>query len=122
MNRRETGALGERIACDFLGRNGYDIIETNYRCPEGEIDIITRQGNCLVFVEVRTRVSLQYGTPAESVTRVKQGRLAALAGRYLQEHEDLPEDWRIDVIAIQMDHRGCVARIELIENCVDGGF
>jgi putative endonuclease len=120
MKKQETGALGEMIAYDFLGKNGYDILETNYRCRQAEIDIIAQQAETLVFVEVRTKRSRIFGSPEESITRVKRERLQNLAERYGQEHENLPADWRIDVVAIQMDKSGRVSRIELIENAVDG--
>ena len=120
MKRRDTGILGEIIACEFLGKNGYDIIETNYRCAEGEIDIIARQEDILVFVEVRTKKSQQFGSPEESITRNKKERLRALAERYGQEHENLPDIWRIDVIAVQLDSANKLTRIQLIENAVDG--
>lgn len=120
MSKRETGAFGEKIACDFLGKNGYSILETNYRCPEGEIDIVARQPDSLVFIEVRTKKSWLFGSPEESITRVKKEKLQALAERYGQEHENLPENWRIDVVAIQLDGSGRVSRIELIENAVEG--
>lgn len=120
MKRRETGALGERIACEFLGKNGYDILEKNYRCPDGEIDIIAKQKDTLVFIEVRTRKSRLFGSPEESITQVKKERLRALAEHYGQNHDNLPLTWRIDVVAIQMDDSGKVSRIELVENAVDG--
>ena len=119
MIKRETGALGEKIARDFLGKNGYDILETNFRCSEGEIDIIAKQADTLVFIEVRTKKSRLFGSPEESITRVKKERLKTLAERYGQEHANLPSTWRIDVVAIQMDNSGRVSRIELIENAVD---
>jgi putative endonuclease len=120
MNRRETGAIGEKLACDFLYRNGYDIVETNYRCREGEIDIIARQGGTLVFVEVRTKTGKWFGRPEESITPTKMARLRTAAARYAESHCDLPESRRIDVIAIEMNAKGRVERIELIENAVDG--
>ncbi|OGN95259.1 MAG: hypothetical protein A2Y89_01985 [Chloroflexi bacterium RBG_13_51_18] len=119
MTRRETGALGERIACDFLGKNGYEILEKNYRCPEGEIDIIAKREDTLVFVEVRTKKSRQFGSPEESITPIKREKLRTLAQYYLQEHENLPQDWRIDVVAIQMEKNYRIERIEIIENAVD---
>jgi putative endonuclease len=61
MKKRATGTKGEKLACEFLGRNGYDIVETNYRCPEGEIDIVARHRETLVFIEVRTKTSRQFG-------------------------------------------------------------
>ena len=120
MKRRETGVLGERIACEFLGRNGYKILETNYRCPDGEIDIIAQQKDTLVFIEVRTKKDRRFGSPEESVTPAKQERLKKLAEQYGQTHENLPEMWRIDVVAIQMENNGKITRIEIIENAVDG--
>ena len=119
MKRRETGMLGEKLACDFLGKNGYNILETNYRCPEGEIDIIARQEDTLVFVEVRTKKSRQFGTPEESITPTKMERLRTVAAHYGQNRSNLPASWRIDVVAIQMDSRGKISRIELIENAVE---
>jgi putative endonuclease len=119
MKRRDTGILGEKIACEFLGKNGYDIVETNYRCAEGEIDIIARQKDMLVFVEVRTKKSYQFGSPEESITTTKKDRLRAVAERYGQEHDNIPASWRIDVMAIQLDRSYRVKRIQLIENAVD---
>jgi putative endonuclease len=120
MKRREIGSIGEKLACDFLYRNGYEIVETNFRCREGEIDIIARQANTLVFVEVRTKTSGEFGRPEESITPLKMARLRTAAARYGESHFDLPENWRIDVIAIEMDGKGQVSRIELIENAVEG--
>lgn len=119
MKRRETGALGEKLACDFLGKNGYRVLERNYRSPDGEIDIIAQQETTLVFVEVRTKKSSTFGTPEESITPVKMERLRKVAAHYGQNRSNLPAAWRIDVVAIQMDRRGKVSRIELIENAVE---
>lgn len=120
MKRRETGMLGEVIARDFLEKNGYHVIETNYRCPGGEIDIIARQEETLVFIEVRTKRSNQFGSPEESITPTKMEHLRAAAAHYGQNREGLPALWRIDVVAIQMDRNGRASRIELIENAVSG--
>lgn len=120
MTRRDTGILGEEIARGFLGKNGYHIVETNYRCPQGEIDIIARREETLVFVEVRTKKSQQYGSPEESITPTKMKRLRAVAAHYRQHRDDLPASWRIDVLAIQMNRYGRVSRLELIENAVGG--
>jgi putative endonuclease len=120
MKRREVGILGERIARSFLEENGYDIVETNYRCPEGEIDLVVRQDDLLIFVEVRTRRGIGTGTPEESITPLKKQRLTAAAEHYGQHREGLPAARRIDVVAIRMKHDGRVSRIELIENAVDG--
>ena len=118
LSRRERGALGEKIALDFLIKRNFTILERNFRCREGEIDIIARQGDCLVFVEVRTKTSPNMGTPEESITLAKGQRLVVLAQTYLQSHEGLPVQWRIDVIAIDMDRQGRASRVDLIENAI----
>lgn len=120
MKRRDTGILGEKLACEFLGRNGYRIVEKNYRCPGGEIDIIARQEDTLVFIEVRTKTSRQFGGPEESITPAKMERLRTVAAHYGQSHDNLPEARRIDVVAIEMNRNGRATRIELIENAVGG--
>jgi putative endonuclease len=118
MKRRDVGILGEKLARDFLGKNGYHILETNYRCPQGEIDIIARHKDTLVFVEVRTKRSRQFGSPEESITPAKMERLRALSAHYWQNHDNLPQLWRIDVIAVELDRNQKVSRIELIENAI----
>ena len=106
------------MARDFLREKGYQVIESNYRCPYGEIDIIARDRDYLVFVEVRTRTSLDFGYPEESITRTKKERLRQVALHYLQAHDDSPSSWRIDVVCIELDHRAKPKRIELIEDAV----
>jgi len=119
MKRRDTGILGEKLAQEFLREQGYRILETNYRCSEGEVDIIAHHGEFLVFVEVRTKRSLQYGSPEESVTPAKMEKLKTVAARYRQTHPDLPPSWRIDVVAIEIDRNDKPLRVELIENAVE---
>lgn len=118
MKRRDVGILGEQLARDFLKKRGYRILESNYRCPEGEIDIVARQEDCLVFVEVRTKKSLEFGTPEESITPAKMSRLRETASRYRQAHDNLPSSWRIDVVAVEIDRKGKPLRLEQIENAV----
>ena len=118
MKRRDTGILGEKLAKDFLKKRGYRIVETNYRCPEGEIDIVARHRDYLVFVEVRTKKSLEFGSPEESITPAKRERMKATAFRYRQTHSSLPPSWRIDVVAVELNQQGKPSRIELIENAV----
>jgi len=124
MNRQEVGKLGEKAARKFLKKRGYRIRETNFRCPHGEIDIIAQQKDYLVFVEVRTKISLDFGTPEESITAAKKERLIASALTYTSTHQNLPPLWRIDVVAIELDEKGKIKRIELIENAIeqDTGF
>ncbi len=110
--------LGEKLAQDFVKKRGYRIVETNFRCPEGEIDIVARHKDFLVFIEVRTKTSLKFGSPEESITPTKKARMRATAFRYQQEHSNLPMLWRIDVVAVELNKKGELSRIELIENAV----
>ena len=118
MKRRDTGILGEKLARDFLKKRGYRILEANYHCHEGEIDLVARHKDYLVFVEVRTKRSREFGTPEESITPTKKERLRAVASHYQQTHNNLPQLWRIDVVAVELDQRGKPLRMELIENAV----
>ena len=88
-----------------MEERGYVVRERNWRCPAGEIDIVAQDGDCLAFVEVRTRRGRKYGTPEESVTPAKQAKLVELAQTYLQEH-CWDGDWRIDVAAVEMTPGG----------------
>jgi len=115
-SRKRTGDAGEKIAAEFLINHGYAIIGTNFRCQYGEVDIIAEHANCLVFVEVRTKKSLAFGTPEESITPAKKEKLILTAQTYMQEHNDLPSDWRIDVVAVELNKNNSVKRIDLIEN------
>jgi putative endonuclease len=119
MDRQEVGKLGEKAAQKFLKKQGYRIRETGFRCRRGEIDIIAEKKDCLVFVEVRTKTNLDFGTPEESITQAKKERLIATALTYATTHQDIPSLWRIDVVAIELDDKGKTNRIELIENAVE---
>ena len=120
MKRKTTGIIGERLAADFLTKQGYEIIETNFRCKEGEVDIIAKDGDYLVFVEVRAKNNLTFGSPEESVTARKKDHLRSAAARYQQTHEYLPQQWRIDFVAVELDRAGNTRRIGVIKNAVDG--
>jgi putative endonuclease len=120
MKRQDTGILGEKIAGDYLQKHGYRILETNYRCPHGEIDIVTRYKDYLVFIEVRTRKSLRFGSPEESITRAKRQKLIATAWHYRQAAADPPPLWRIDTVAVELNQKNEILRIELTENAVTG--
>ena len=118
MKRQDTGNRGENIARDFLKKKGFRILENNYRCPRGEIDIIARHCDCLVFVEVRTKTGTEFGSPEESITWTKKKHLKAAALHYLERQEGLPELWRIDVVAIELNDEGKPSRISLIDNAI----
>jgi putative endonuclease len=119
MNRQEVGKLGEKLARKFLKKRCYHIRETNFRCHAGEIDIIAQQKDYLVFIEVRTKSNLDFGTPEESITQAKKEKLIASALTYVNTHQNLPSLWRIDVVAIELDDKGKTKRIELIENAIE---
>ena len=82
MKRKDTGILGEKLAKDFLERRGYRIVETNYRYPGDEIDIVAKHKDYLVFIEVRTKKSLEFGSPEESITLAKKVRMKATTAYY----------------------------------------
>jgi ribonuclease HII len=118
--RRVLGRQGEQLAREYLERQGYTVCQMNYRCRSGEVDIVALDGDCLAFVEVRTRSSLSYGSPEESITVAKQHKLIELGETYLQEHSSLPLDWRIDVVCVELSRRGTLRRLELIRDAVRG--
>lgn len=119
MKRKDTGILGEKLAKDFLKKKGYRILETNYRCHEGEIDIVARQNEYLVFVEVRTKSNLDFGTPEESITATKMRHLERAADHYKQNHVNSPANWRIDLVAVELDASNKLKRIDIIENAIE---
>jgi putative endonuclease len=98
------GQYGEQLAAEHLAKAGFAILERNWRCELGEIDIVARDGRALVVCEVKTRRGLNYGTPLESITYRKLATLRRLAGRWLQTHQLRPAEIRIDVISILFDH------------------
>ncbi|HBD10188.1 MAG TPA: YraN family protein [Syntrophobacteraceae bacterium] len=99
-NRPEKGRLSEAVAAEFLVGQGLAIVAQNIRCPLGEIDLVARQGNIHVFVEVKSRFALGRGLPQEAVTRAKRKRLTRLAQWYIQQHRLHGQPARFDVIAI----------------------
>lgn len=112
--RKALGQYGEDIAADFLVAAGMEIIERNYRCPHGEIDIVARDEGTLVVCEVKTRRGRQYGSPLESVTPQKAKRLRRLLGYWL-EHHDVPHvGVRIDVVGIVVPAKGR-AQVERVQ-------
>ena len=120
LTKSELGARGEGLARAFLKAKGYRLVATNYRCRSGEVDIIARDGSCLVFVEVRTRRGRGwFGTPQESISRRKKERMIATAETYIQDSQETPEDWRIDLVAVNIDSRGIVRPVEHLENAVE---
>jgi len=101
--RQDFGLLGEDLACDALAQRGYVVIERRYRTRSGELDIIARHGDYLVFVEVKARQSGSFGDPEESVTLQKQQRMVWMATDYLTRHGLLEVACRFDVVGINTE-------------------
>ena len=114
-NSRKYGESGEQLVCDYLQRQAYTIVQRNYRCKLGEIDIIvSRALHSLVFVEVKTRSSLECGNPIEAVTRSKRNKIIKVAKHYLLEHGLYDKvDVRFDVAEVYDEDS---TRIEYYEN------
>lgn len=101
VNKRAVGLQKEKTAAEFLKANGLEILDRNYYFPGGELDIIARNGDYLVVVEVKYRSSLRYGNPAEAVTRAKQNKIILGTKYYCTERQiSLHTPIRFDVIAI----------------------
>lgn len=116
--RQSLGKLGERLATNALERRGYRIVERNFRCRAGEIDLVAEEGLDLVFVEVKTRRGTSWGLPEEAVNDRKARKLRQVAGHYLELH-NLPEcAWRIDVVAVQFDSAGRFEEIRIYQHAV----
>ncbi len=109
------GRRGEELAAQELQRQGYEIIERNWRCAVGEADIIARRGSMWAFVEVRTRRGEAFGTPEESITPRKRARMQAVAERYMAEHGLWEADGQLLVVAVEMDRGGRLQRVEILE-------
>jgi putative endonuclease len=115
--RQRLGAEGERRAEAFLRAERYTIVERNYRCPLGEIDLVALDRGTVVFVEVKTRTGAGHGTPLEAVDGRKQRQLQRAAQYYLTTHRLLGRDARFDVVGVWWDEEG--ARCELVRNAFD---
>lgn len=126
--RRGLGAAGESMAVQALQTAGLTIVERNWRCAVGEIDIVAQETGpdyvrglpavpWLVIVEVRTRRGAAYGTALQSIIPRKQAKLRQVAGAYVK-HTDWRGPWRIDVVAVQMDSSGRLLAVEHIRHAV----
>ena len=98
--RKKFGSWGEDVAAQFLMDKGMTILMRNYRAERGEIDIIAREGNFIVFVEVKTGRSQSHGPPEERITRSKQRQLYKVASRFIQDNPTLEADYRFDVVIV----------------------
>ncbi len=119
--RRRLGDAGERYAARLLEAAGHTVLARQWRCPEGELDLVTLDGEELVFVEVRTRRGDRFGTPEESIDPRKAARLLRLGDHYLAAHpEHERRIWRVDLVAIVLDAAGRIVRATHHANAVSG--
>ncbi|MDQ5809309.1 MAG: YraN family protein [Actinomycetota bacterium] len=100
LKNRSSGAWGEELALRYLTRQGYTLVERNYRTRYGELDLVVRHGTTLVFVEVKLRRGTGFGDPLEAVTPRKQARIRSLAELYLLDREPAFDTVRFDVVGI----------------------
>lgn len=100
QQRRDLGAYGEALAARHLTEQGMVLLDRNWRCEQGEIDLVLRDGRVLVVCEVKTRTSHAFGSPLEAVTERKAARLRRLAARWLAEHPVHPDEVRIDLVGV----------------------
>ena len=107
MNKRKYGIIGEKIAQSYLINKDYEIIETNYYTKRGEIDIICKKDNCIVFVEVKTRSGLKFDTPAMAVNYTKKKRIKSVAKMYLYLNKLNHSEIRFDVVEVFISNGKC---------------
>lgn len=121
-SRSKLGSAGEAIARRHLEALGYRCLDSNWRCQAGEIDLIMREGDELVFVEVKLRRGELAGRAEEGISLGKGRRLLAAGGWYLNDHPELGDPiWRVDLVAITLDRAGRVERVSHVMNAVVGG-
>jgi putative endonuclease len=115
--RQHFGQRGEDLAARHLKKKGYKIIQRNYRTRTGEVDIIAKHKGCLVFIEVKTRLSRRYGHPKFAVTAAKQRKISIVALEYLKKNQALQTRARFDVVTVQPSENGPV--IEIVANAFE---
>ena len=118
-SRLDIAKMGESLAVAHLKARGYEILAQNYRAMRGEIDLVAQDGDCIVFVEVKTRRSLKFGLPQAAVTAQKQRQISKVALAYLQTHSLFDAPCRFDVIAIHLSPQLKVLKLEQIENAFE---
>ena len=115
MHKKDAlGRYGEELAARFLAKQGWTILDRNWRCSTGELDIVAERDRILVICEVKARRSLRFGSPLEAVTPEKLQRLRRLAGAWIASHPQHSETVRIDVISVLVDDAG-MTRLQHIE-------
>ena len=118
-SRKDLGAKGEKLAIRFLKRKGYRIIQRNYKCKLGEIDIVARQDGTIIFVEVKTRQTEEFGAPQYAVNASKRKQISKVALSYIRNNKLAEQSCRFDVIAITLTSESRKPVIEHIENAFE---
>jgi putative endonuclease len=113
--RRRLGNAGEDAVAVWYEAAGYGVVDRNWRCRDGELDIVVAKGDTLVFCEVKTRASTRFGAPVEAVTGAKQRRLRLLAARWLAEHDTRRRTLRFDVASVMRGRDGQLS-VEVLED------
>jgi len=116
--RQGLGRTGERLAAETLMSKGYRILERNFRCRQGEIDLVAEDEQDIIFVEVTTRRGASFGLPEDAVTIRKRRKLVEVASNYLDLHTCSDRSWRIDVVAVQFSSSGKLEEIRIYEHAV----
>ncbi|MEG1568090.1 MAG: YraN family protein [Oscillospiraceae bacterium] len=117
MDRKLLGAMGESIAAKHYRAAGYELLSANYRTRQGEIDLIAKKCNTIVFIEVKTRTQKSIAAPREFVTKTKQIRLSLAAKSYIAANGDNNYNYRFDVVEVYVDENG---KIDI--NCIENAF
>lgn len=121
ITNRDLGALGEKLAAKYLKQNGIKVLEKNYKCKAGEIDLIARDGEEIAFIEVKTRPADPYVRGMYAVTPQKQQHLLRAAAYYLAEHPS-PLQPRMDVMEVELDAENRLVRVNYIRSAfIQGG-
>jgi putative endonuclease len=115
--RRRLGIAGEDAVARWYEAAAYEVLDRNWRCRDGELDLVVRRDATLVFCEVKTRASVRFGAPFEAVTATKQRRLRTLAARWLAEHDARRRTLRFDVASVTRTANG-----ELVVEVLEGAF
>jgi putative endonuclease len=106
LHNQALGAYGEQVAARHLAERGLAVLDRNWRCEEGELDLVLRDGDALVVCEVKTRTTIEHGSPHEAVTPTKLSRLVRLGVLWAEAHDVRPPEIRIDLVAVLRPPKG----------------
>jgi putative endonuclease len=120
MDNLKLGTDGERAALKFLKRKGFRVLERNFRAKGGEIDLICLNGECIVFVEVKSRSSFNFGHPVEAITEFKKEKLLKTAYLYLTQKNLIGKPFRFDLVSIVWGKEGKIREISHLKNFLEG--